>query len=46
MSFSSEMTDQQKISKVRSVVSKAGEDLRQRFPILQHQNFIGASILT
>lgn len=45
MSFSSEMTDQQKISKVRSVVMKAGEDLRQSFPILKHQNFIGASIL-
>lgn len=45
MSFSSEMTDQQKISKVRSVVTQAGDDLRQRFPILKHQNFIGASIL-
>lgn len=45
MSFSSEMTDQQKISKVRSVVTKAGEDLRKSYPILNHQNFIGASIL-
>jgi fatty acid desaturase len=46
MPASSEITDQQKILKVRSVVTKAGEDLRQRHPILKHQNFIGASILT
>lgn len=45
MSLSSEMTDQQKILKVRSVVTRAGDDLRQRYPILKHQNFIGASIL-
>lgn len=46
MSVSSEMTDQQKIAKVRKVVIQAGEDLRERHPILKHQNFIGASILT
>ena len=45
MSTSSEMTDQQRISKVRTVVTQAGEDLRNRYPILKHQNFIGASIL-
>ncbi len=45
MSISSEMTDQQKIAKVRAVVTQAGEDLRQQYPILKHQNFIGASIL-
>ena len=46
MSSSQEMTDQQKISKVRSVVTQAGEELRLRYPLLKHQNFIGASILT
>lgn len=46
MSLSSEFVNQQKVLKVRSVVSKAGDELRQRYPILQHQNFIGASILT
>ena len=46
MSVPSEMTDQQRISKVRSVVTQAGEELRARYPILKHQNFIGASILT
>ena len=45
MSTSSEMTDQQRISKVRTVVTQAGEDLRNRYPILKHQNFIGTSIL-
>lgn len=45
MSLSSEMTDQQRIQKVRTVVIQAGEDLRQRHPILKHQNFIGAAIL-
>ncbi len=45
MSLSSEMTDQQRISKVRKVVMQAGDDLRERYPILKHQNFIGASIL-
>ncbi|UUS62137.1 fatty acid desaturase [Acinetobacter sp. YH16056_T] len=45
MSMSSDMTDQQRINKVRTVVTKAGEDLRQQYPILKHQNFIGASIL-
>lgn len=41
-----EMTDQQRIQKVRTVVVQAGEDLRTRYPILKHQNLIGASILT
>ena len=45
MSISSEMTDQQRIQKVRTVVTQAGEELRKRHPILKHQNFIGASIL-
>ncbi|ANF81813.1 fatty acid desaturase [Acinetobacter sp. NCu2D-2] len=45
MSLSSDMTDQQRISKVRKVVIQAGEELRERYPILKHQNFIGASIL-
>ena len=45
MSMSSDMTDQQRINKVRTVVTKAGEDLRQQYPILKHQNFIGAAIL-
>ena len=45
MSFSSEMTDQQRIAKVRTVVTQAGEDLRKQYPILKHQNFIGAAIL-
>ena len=39
MSMSSDMTDQQRINKVRTVVTKAGEDLRQQYPILKHQNF-------
>lgn len=46
MSSSSDMTSQQRIAKVRTVVMQAGEDLRARYPILKHQNFIGASILT
>lgn len=41
----SAMTDQQRIQKVRTVVTQAGEQLRQRYPILKHQNFIGSSIL-
>ena len=45
MSISSEMTDQQRIQKVRTVVTQAGEELRERHPILKHQDFIGASIL-
>ncbi|MBD8010409.1 fatty acid desaturase [Acinetobacter pecorum] len=45
MSTSSDMTDQQRISKVRSIVIQAGEEVRARYPILKHQNFIGASIL-
>lgn len=45
MSSSSDMTSQQRIAKVRAVVMQAGEDLRARYPILKHQNFIGASIL-
>ena len=39
------MIDQQRISKVRSIVTQAGEEVRARYPILKHQNFIGASIL-
>lgn len=46
MSSSSEMTTQQRIAKVRTVVMQAGEELRTRYPILKHQNLIGASILT
>ena len=45
MSTSSDMTDQQRISKVRNIVTQAGEEIRTRYPILKHQNFIGASIL-
>jgi fatty acid desaturase len=45
MSSSSEMTTQQRIAKVRTVVMQAGEELRTRYPILKHQNLIGASIL-
>ncbi|AUX89439.1 fatty acid desaturase [Acinetobacter sp. ACNIH1] len=45
MSASSDMTDQQRISKVRNIVTQAGEEIRTRYPILKHQNFIGASIL-
>jgi len=45
MSSSADMSSQQRIAKVRTVVMQAGEDLRARYPILKHQNFIGASIL-
>lgn len=45
MSSSSDMSSQQRIAKVRTVVMQAGEDLRALYPILKHQNFIGASIL-
>ena len=45
MTIATEMTDQQRIQKVRTVVTKAGEDLRVRYPILLRQNLIGASIL-
>lgn len=41
----STMTDQQKIQHVRTVVMKAGVDLRERHPVLNHQDAIGAGIL-
>lgn len=41
----STMTDQQKIQHVRSVVMQAGVDLRERHPVLNHQDAIGAGIL-
>ena len=39
------MTDAQKSEHIRSVVLKAGEDLRARHPWLKHQDAIGATIM-
>jgi len=39
------MSDAQKSEHIRSVVLKAGEDLRARHPWLRHQDAIGATIM-
>jgi len=39
------MTDAQKSAHIRKLVTQAGQDLRARHPILQHQDAIGAGIL-
>lgn len=43
---SAAMTDTQKTERIKAVVLKAGQDLRERFPMLKHQDAIGAGILT
>ena len=45
MASVSTMTDAQKTEHIKAVVLKAGQDLRVRFPILKHQDAIGAGIL-
>lgn len=48
MSFtaaSATLTDAQKTEHIKRVVIRAGEDLRARYPILRHQDAIGASIM-
>ncbi len=37
--------DSEKSDHIRQVVMQAGQDLRQRYPFLQHQDAIGATIL-
>ena len=39
------LSEAEKADRVRGVVQQAGDDLRRRYPILKHQNAIGASIL-
>jgi len=41
----SSMTDTQKSAHIKDVLLKAGVELRQQYPILRHQDAIGASIL-
>ncbi len=40
-----QLSDAEKTRKIKQVVIKAGEDLRERHPWLKHQDFIGASIM-
>lgn len=40
-----QLSDAEKAKKIKQVVIKAGEDLRQQHPWLKHQDFIGASIM-
>ncbi|WP_043770119.1 fatty acid desaturase [Algiphilus aromaticivorans] len=40
-----ELTDSQKTERIKTVVSEAGRQLRERHPVLKYQNAIGASIL-
>lgn len=39
------LTDAQKTERIKQVVMAASEDLRARYPILRHQDAIGASIM-
>lgn len=39
------LTDADRTAKIKAVVVQAGQDLRFRFPILKHQDAIGAGIL-
>ena len=39
------LTDDQKAAQIRIVVTEAGQRLRERYPLLKHQNAIGAAIL-
>lgn len=39
------MSDEQKTERIKAVVLKAGAELRERHPILKHQDAIGASIM-
>lgn len=39
------LTDAQKTERIKQVVMAAGEDLRARYPILRHQDAIGAGIM-
>lgn len=39
------MTDDEKAATIKRVVTQAGAELRQRHPILRHQNALGAAIL-
>src|SRR5690349_4113073 len=47
MTFASTLplTDAQKSDRIRQVVLQAGQDLRKKYPVLLHQDAIGASIL-
>ena len=39
------LSDEQKTEHIKAVVLKAGADLRARYPVLQHQDAIGAAIM-
>lgn len=39
------MTDARKTARIKTVVTRAGAELRERYPILRHQDAIGAGIL-
>lgn len=41
----SSLSDAQKTQRIKAVVIRAGQDLRERFPILKHQDAIGVTIL-
>jgi fatty acid desaturase len=45
MASAAEMTDTQKTEQIKAVVLKEGQNLRARFPILKHQDALGAGIL-
>jgi len=40
-----QMTDAQRIARVKQVVLAASEDVRRRYPILKHQDAIGATLM-
>lgn len=40
-----QMTDAQRIARIKQVVLQASEDLRRRYPVLKHQDAIGATIM-
>lgn len=42
---SAPLTDAQKTERIKQVVTAAGDELRARYPILRHQDAIGASIM-
>lgn len=40
-----QMTDAQRIARVKEVVLQASDDVRRKYPILKHQDAIGATIM-
>ena len=39
------LTPAQKDERIRAVIQQAGDDLRRKYPVLRHQDAIGATIL-